>query len=59
MDERSKKYNLNFENVAIPEVKIDRLGQNKDSCDAQEDEKIQSVKYDNVAIPEIHIKKSK
>lgn len=50
MNKKNHKYDLDFENLAIPEI---HTGQKKKE---EPQEPQPSITYDTVAIPEIHIK---
>lgn len=49
--EKNTKYDLTYDNVAIPEVHTHPASDDSDSDDGND------VLYDNVAIPEVHIHK--
>ncbi|MDD6235480.1 MAG: hypothetical protein PUB17_09935 [Lachnospiraceae bacterium] len=51
LKEKHKKYDLTYDNVAIPEVHTHPANDDDDS-NSNDD-----VLYDNVAIPEVHIHK--
>lgn len=60
MKDKNKKYNMTFDNLAIPEVYTGEKtaedagsGTEGDSSAAGDE----AITYDTVAIPEIHIKK--
>lgn len=48
---KNTKYDLTYDNVAIPEVHTHPASDDSDSDDGDD------VLYDNVAIPEVHIHK--
>ena len=49
------RFNLSFDNLAIPEVNTESHDDNEDNVGEDDS----SVTYDTVAIPEIHIRKKK
>lgn len=53
-DQHEHKYDLSFDNLAIPEIHTHKLKRHK-----KEKSKYIPIKYDNVAIPEIHIRNKK
>lgn len=59
MKNRNKRYNMTFDNLAIPEVNTGGAesddGDKADGWDT--DGRGEAITYDTVAIPEIHIKK--
>lgn len=54
-----KKFQLDTENLAVPEVHSEKAQEDKTDKTGKEQESSKSVDYDNLAFPEIHIKKKK
>lgn len=52
--EKIKKYRVDTENLAVPEIHIG--DKKEDEGENREDE---SITYDEVAVPEIHVRKKK
>ena len=52
--EKIKKYRVDTENLAVPEIHIG--AKKEDEGENREDE---SITYDEVAVPEIHVRKKK
>lgn len=58
MKDKNKKYNMTFDNLAIPEVNTGETGPDGEAAGADDGSKgSETITYDTVAIPEIHIKK--
>lgn len=58
MKDKDKKYNMTFDNLAIPEVSIGDAEPEGDETGENDKKKgTESITYDTVAIPEIHIKR--
>ena len=53
-EQHKNKYDLTFDNVAIPEVHTHKTEPHEEEQPAQH-----PIEYDNVAIPEVHIRTKK
>lgn len=53
--EKIKKYRVDTENLAVPEIHIGEVKEQKGEIKEEED----SIAYDEVAVPEIHVRKKK
>lgn len=53
--EQRKRYRVDTENLAVPEIHIGEVKEDKGEIKEEED----SITYDEVAIPEIHVRRNR
>ncbi len=56
-----KKFHIDQENVAVPEIHSEDFDELQEKADREENEELKKkdIVYDNVAIPEIHFHRKK